>query len=79
MSDPDRKPRGFALLSPEQRREIASRGGRAVRPEDRTFSRDRAYARRMGRKGGAAVAPEKRTFSLDPQLAKRAGNRSRSG
>lgn len=49
------KPRGFALLSPERRREIASLGGKSVAPDDRAFSKDRNLAAAAGRnRGGAA-------------------------
>lgn len=52
---PDRRHlRGFASLSPERRREIAARGGAAVKPENRSFSQDRALAAGAGSKGGAA-------------------------
>ncbi len=40
--------RGFASLSPERRKEIASKGGRAVPKDRRSFSQDR--------KGGQAKA-----------------------
>jgi general stress protein YciG len=43
---------GFALMTPERRRAIASQGGRAVPDEKRQFSRDPALARRAGSKGG---------------------------
>lgn len=45
--------RGFASLSPERLREIASTGGRSVKPENRSFSRNKALASEAGRKGGA--------------------------
>lgn len=46
------KPRGFALLTAERRREIASMGGKSVAPEDRAFSKDRNLAAAAGRVGG---------------------------
>jgi len=46
--------RGFASMSPEKQREIASKGGRAVPAEKRSFSQDRDLASTAGRKGGAA-------------------------
>lgn len=48
------KPRGFAAISPERRRQIASMGGLSVDPSKRSFSRDRKLAARAGRKGGQA-------------------------
>lgn len=47
-----RRPQGFAALSPEARREIASKGGKSVPPENRSFSRDRTLASAAGIKGG---------------------------
>jgi general stress protein YciG len=44
--------RGFASLSPERRKEIASLGGSSVPEERRSFSQDRDLAREAGRKGG---------------------------
>jgi general stress protein YciG len=46
------RPRGFAAMSLEQRRAIASKGGASVAPEQRTFSRDSELARAAGQKGG---------------------------
>ncbi len=45
--------RGFASLSPEKRREIASMGGKSVPAEKRSFSRNRNRAAEAGRKGGS--------------------------
>jgi general stress protein YciG len=39
-------------ISPERRHEIASKGGKALRPEQRSFSQSRELAREAGRKGG---------------------------
>lgn len=49
------KPRGFALLTPEKRSIVASKGGKAVRPEKRVFSRNPDFARECGKLGGAAM------------------------
>ena len=46
------RPRGFAAMAPEKRREIASRGGKNVPPERRAFSRNRELAMEAGRAGG---------------------------
>lgn len=67
--------RGFASLSLERRREIASMGGKAVPGEKRSFSQNRDLAERAGRKGGKSVADEKRSFSRDHELAARAGRK----
>lgn len=44
--------RGFASMSVEKRREIASKGGKSVPAEKRSFSQDRGLASDAGRKGG---------------------------
>ncbi|NBJ13133.1 con-10 family general stress protein [Microvirga arsenatis] len=45
--------RGFASMSPEKQREIASKGGKSVPAEKRSFSRNRHLAAEAGRKGGS--------------------------
>jgi general stress protein YciG len=54
MTEPTKtsKPRGFAAISPERRREIASMGGLSVPAEKRSFSQDRDLASRSGSTGG---------------------------
>jgi general stress protein YciG len=71
---PPRKPRGFATLSPERRREIASQGGKAVAAENRSFSRDKALAKSAAKKSGKNRDPESRSFSKDTELARSAGS-----
>ena len=44
--------RGFASISPEKQREIASMGGKSVPNEKRSFSLNRDLASEAGRKGG---------------------------
>ena len=44
--------RGFASMSPEKQREIASKGGRSVPSDKRSFSQNRDLASHAGRKGG---------------------------
>jgi general stress protein YciG len=44
--------RGFASMDEEKQREIASKGGRSVPDEERTFSKDPQMAAEAGRKGG---------------------------
>jgi hypothetical protein len=65
--------RGFASMTPEKRREISSKGGKAGKPENRAFSVNRELAAEAGRKSGKASRPSKRSFSMDPRLASRAG------
>ncbi|MFN3687526.1 general stress protein [Salinarimonas sp.] len=44
--------RGFASMSPEKQREIASKGGQSVPASKRSFSQNRELASAAGRKGG---------------------------
>lgn len=44
--------RGFASMGQDRQREIASKGGRSVPAEKRSFSQDRSLASEAGRKGG---------------------------
>lgn len=46
------KPRGFAAMDPERRREISAKGGSSVPAEKRSFSRNHDLAAAAGRKGG---------------------------
>jgi general stress protein YciG len=69
---PTKKPRGFAAMSPEKRREIASKGGKSVPASKRSFSNPEVAAA-AGRKGGSRVPAHKRSFAANPELAQRAG------
>ena len=51
-NQPVKKKKGFASLSPERLAEIASLGGKSVRPENRAFSRNRELAVVAGKKSG---------------------------
>ncbi len=64
--------RGFASMSPEKRREIAAKGGKAVPAEKRAFSNPE-IASKAGQKGGRSGEPKNRSFSRDPALASAAG------
>jgi general stress protein YciG len=44
--------RGFAAMSAERLRQIASKGGKAVPNDRRSFSQDRELAASAGRTGG---------------------------
>lgn len=50
---------GFALLTPEQRKEIASKGGRAAQKRGRAHQFDSEDAREAGKKGGAKVSQDR--------------------
>jgi general stress protein YciG len=56
MTDKPKARRGFAAMTPEKQREIASMGGRSVPPDKRTFASDSMLARDSGRLGGLAKA-----------------------
>ena len=66
MADPVvvRARRGFAIMSPERRLEIASKGGASVPGEKRSFAKDRELAATAGRKGGEASRGGRRTRPL---------------
>lgn len=49
---PAPRKRGFGGMSPEKRKMISAMGGKAVKPENRSFSLNRDLARTAGRKGG---------------------------
>lgn len=52
----ERKPRGFAALSPERRREIAAKGGAAgAGSTNRPWARDPELARQAGKIGGSVL------------------------
>lgn len=67
--------RGFASMDRERQKQIASKGGRSVPEEKRSFSRNRELAVAAGRKGGKNVRPEARSFSQDRALASSAGRK----
>ena len=66
---------GFASMDDERQREIASKGGKSVPGQERSFAKDHELAAEAGRKGGQSVASEDRSFSKDPQLASEAGRK----
>ena len=57
--EPKKARRGFASMSAEQQRQIASKGGKAVPTERRAFSQDKALAAEAGRKGGRSQTWDK--------------------
>lgn len=67
--------RGTASMSPEERKRISALGGKAVRPENRSFSRNRELAAVAGKKGGKSMKPEQRMFSRNRELAALAGKK----
>jgi uncharacterized protein len=76
MDDEQQKPkskRGFASMDPEKQRAIASKGGKSVPDDKRSYSQNHELAAAAGRKGGKAVDPKNRSFSKDHALASAAG------
>lgn len=52
------------MITPEQRKAWASQGGKALRPEQRSFSQNRELASAAGRKGG--LTPKRGRTKLTP-------------
>jgi len=67
--------RGFAAMSFEKRRELASKGGKSVPKNKRSFSKNSDLAASAGRKGGKSAAPESRSFFMNRELAVQAGRK----
>jgi general stress protein YciG len=57
---PNSKPRGFATMTPEQRSEISSKGGRAAHRAGTAHQFTPEEARKAGRKGAAATHKRRR-------------------
>ena len=51
---PEKKKRGFAAMTPERRKEVASRGGKAAQKKGKAHKFTTAEAKIAGRKGGLA-------------------------
>lgn len=69
MTDEPEKPklrRGFAVMSPERRKEIATKGGASLRPEQRAFSQNRELAVEAGRRGGESSTRGKAKPKAEP-------------
>jgi len=67
--------RGFAAMDPAIQRKIASKGGKSVPDEKRSFSRSPSLAAEAGRKGGSSVPADQRSFARDHTLAAKAGRK----
>jgi general stress protein YciG len=59
MNDLMATKRGFAAMSPEMQREIASRGGKAAHATGVAHEFTPEEARKAGRKGGVAVSKDR--------------------
>lgn len=61
-----RKPRGFAALTPERRREISHKGGVSAHVKGSAHEWDSGAAREAGRKGG--LAHHRRATGASPEV-----------
>lgn len=68
--------RGFASMSPEKQREIASKGGRAAHEKGTAHEFTSEEAREAGRKGGQAVS---RNRSHMAEIGRKGGEHSHGG
>jgi uncharacterized protein len=59
-------------MSPDNQREIASKGGKSVPADKRSFFKNVGLAAEAGSKGSKFVDGAKRTFTTDHDLASRA-------
>lgn len=58
--------RGFASMTLEQRRAIASKGGKSVPSNKRSFSQNPQLAAEAGRKGGQGSSSRKKAVTVEP-------------
>lgn len=65
--------RGFASMTPEQRREIAGKGGKAAHKKGTAFKFTSELARTAGRIGGKAVSENKEHMA---EIGRRGGENS---
>ncbi len=57
---PPKKRRGFAVMSPEKQKEIASKGGKSAHVKGTAHQFTSEEAREAGTKGGRAAADKKK-------------------
>lgn len=67
--------RGFAAMSPERQREIASRGGRAAHAQGTAHEFSSEEARAAGRKGGQAAHQRGNAHEFTSEEAREAGRK----
>jgi general stress protein YciG len=70
-------PRGFAALTPEQRREIASKGGRAAQRKGKAHRWTAEEAAEAGRKGGLASQATGAGYRFDSLSGAKAAKKRR--
>jgi uncharacterized protein len=64
------KDRGFAGMSPERQREIASRGGKAAHKKGTAHEWSREEAQSAGRRGGLRSHENRKNRSLEDRSAR---------
>ncbi len=62
---PKKKRRGFAAMSPEKQKEIASKGGKSAHAKGTAHQFTSEEAREAGTKGGRAAADKKKAEGPD--------------
>jgi len=67
-----KRPRGFAAMSPEKQREIASQGGKAAHKKGTAHQFTTDEARLAGQKGGEAVSRNRQHMS---EIGRKGGER----
>jgi len=70
--DDSKEQRGFAAMSAEKQREIASKGGRAAHEKGTAHEFSADEARKAGKKGGVAVSRNRRHMA---EIGRRGGER----
>ena len=68
-------PRGFAAMSPEKQRQIASMGGKAAHAKGTAHEFDSVSARLAGRKGGQAAHAKGTAHQFTSTEARAAGRK----
>lgn len=74
-NETQRSRRGFAAMSPERQREIASKGGRAAHAKGTAHQFSPDEARVAGRKGGQAAHARGTAHQFDSHEAREAGRK----
>ncbi len=69
------RPRGFAAMSPEKQKAIASLGGRAAHERGTAHQFNSDEAREAGRKGGRAAHARGTAHQFTPEEAREAGRK----
>jgi general stress protein YciG len=72
---PTPRPRGFAAMTPEQQKAIASLGGRAAHARGTAHQFSPEEAREAGRKGGRAAHARGTAHQFTPEEAREAGRK----